>query len=298
MGEEEEYQPIDYSTYKGKKRKANYKRATRNFVVDDKDAIEYKKPSKKKRKVNKPPSKANHSTDSTTSVPTSIINTMKQNKDYDARATTKLVASTAKPKDTKKCKPKSTRGKKVNSFVASTQLLIKQKTNQNSMHRDVALTVQEKYLKQHYKIIEKLVLKCKQNVKSNGDSFQGIHHLKEAMGTDLNISSTSCNIIVEPGQKENANDNEKRKNEMNQFNETFIKRSTNYIQQRNHASLKHNKKGIDIDDYFSCTTAGKDVQHTATMNEKQRMELNQRRALEKLKQLGNTDIGIQHDQSP
>ena len=75
----------------------------------------------------------------------------------------------------------------------------------------------------------------------------------------------------------------------NSFNETFIKPSTQYLQKRNKLTANASK-GIDINDYFAKQT---DSNHRSKkpLTYQERMELNQKRALEKLKKSGNVNIG-------
>ena len=169
MSEEEEYQPIDYSTYKPKPKKKAHKRAQRSFVAGDDEEVEYRRPLKKRKKMaakssqSQEPDPLNNGITSTT-----IINSLKKkNQNYDKRATTKILS--AKEKNEKNgTKTRATNGKKkrkrktkngMDSF--STSLLIQQKTTQNSMHSNVPKTIQEKYLETSYKAIDKLLEKQK-----------------------------------------------------------------------------------------------------------------------------------------
>ena len=182
MSEEEEYQPIDYSKYQRKPKKASYKRAQRSFVANDEDEIEYQRPLKKRKKmipqkrkqqapnmqfegISAEQDSSMHGITSTT-----IINSLKKkNQNYDKRATTKILSAkeknekngvSAKIKALNHKKKRKRKGKGgIDSF--STTLLIAQKTTQNSMHSGVPLTVQEKYLTSQYKAIEKVLEKQK-----------------------------------------------------------------------------------------------------------------------------------------
>lgn len=179
MSEEEEYQPIDYTKYKKKPRKQT--RAKRSFVIDDEHEIEYNQRPLKKRKKNLEtnPSQSEQNENNNDNdiemndnpiTSTSILNTLKKNKNYEKRATTKILPTKTKDKNgkngiksrssaSKKGKRKRKAKDKLDSFA--TQMLIAQKTTQNSIHANVPLTSQEKYLKNRYKSVEKLLAKLK-----------------------------------------------------------------------------------------------------------------------------------------
>ena len=194
MSEEEEYQPIDYNTYKRKPKKTAHKRAQRSFVVGDQEEIEYQRPVKKRKKV---PLKSTQKQINPSSEPdslnngitsTNIINSLKKkNQNYDKRATTKILS--AKEKNEKNginIKARATKGKTkrkrktkngIDSF--STTLLIAQKTTQNSMHANVPLTIQEKYLKSQYRAIDDLLEKQKKVCLSQGARIHEIRQIQQ-----------------------------------------------------------------------------------------------------------------------
>merc|ERR1712228_979713 len=261
MGEEEEYQPIDYN--KKKLKRSAKKRAKRSFIAGDDEDIEYR-PSKKQKKNN---------------ASTKIINSMKQKKNYEERSSTKIIAS--KPKKNQTNKKKRKRKTKSSINMSSTKQLIQQKTTQNSMHCNVPITVQEKYLKEQYKYYQSLLADKEKKKAEKAEVLSTASMLDQAMGSNLK-SASSTNIILEPGQCAPSQPIN------NSFNQTFIKPSTQYLQKRNKRKI-NTQKGIDINDYFKKTEATH--RNKKPLTYQQRMELNQKRALEQLKKSGNVNIG-------
>eukprot|EP01084_Bolivina_argentea_P039788 73517_1 len=207
---------------------------------------------------------------------------MRKNKDYDKRSTTKIINKSntnnnnnKPPTSIKKKKIHSSSRKKTNLFGSGP--LREQKSNTNSMYSNISLTIQEKYLQNQYVIINKKLQEIKhlnefENNNSNSNNNNNIS-IEDAISNDLHGPSSS-NIILEPGQQ-NMNNN------TSNYSETFIKLSTQYIAKQNMKSsnICNGKNGIDINDYFH------------NNNNKNINKLNKQKAIEKLKQLGDTQIG-------
>lgn len=88
----------------------------------------------------------------------SVISQMKQGRDYEKRATTKILSREQRTIQSRKkgSTPRRSRKKRETNKAATTQL-IHQKTNQNVLHSNVPLTTQEKLLQRQYELIEALV---------------------------------------------------------------------------------------------------------------------------------------------
>lgn len=202
MSEEEEYQPIDYSTYKPKSKTKQHQRAKRSFVAGDNEAVEYQRPSKKRKKMAPPQSTVIQEPDPLSNgiTSTTIINSLKKkNQNYDKRATTKILS--AKEKNEKNgIKGRALNGKKKRKRKTkngidslSTTLLIQQKTSQNSMHSHIPETVQEKYLKKQYKAIDKLLEKQKKVFPSPKiSSFIQRHGARIKMNINIRNKIKTC----------------------------------------------------------------------------------------------------------
>ena len=129
--------------------------------------------------------------------------------------------------------------------------------------------------------------KSKQKAMSNGTSI-----LDQAMNMNTN---TTSDMILEPGQEAPLQPNNTNNaapsfgdDIMSQFafTETFTKRSTQFTTMSNTSSSNSYRKGIDVDDYF-----GNNNSQNNAISHQERIELNQKQALEKLKKSGDTQIG-------
>jgi len=323
FGEEEEYEPIDYNNFIPKK-PSSQRSTTKASNKRTRRGIENERPSKKARitrNIERVHYEGMDEDSPVTAVPPvtsdSIIKSMKQSKDYESRASTKIVGLSAsassstndKSKKTKTMRKKRTRSNKRNTEDSiSTTMLIAQKTTQSTMHAKVPLTAEEKFLQQQYKQIEKFLAQHKKRSKHKDIRNSLMDAATAAMSSDLKRANASS-IIVEPGQATASGGGGAVPGStstvddcfMSSFTETFIKPSTQYITQKNLSSS--HKRNIDVDAYFGggasggASGGGGDTlgggggvidsdSSNKPLTHQQRIELNQKRALEILSKTG------------
>ena len=124
--------------------------------------------------------------------------------------------------------------------------------------------------------------KSKKKKVSNGTSI-----LDQAM----NMNSNNTNdLILEPGQEAptqstNTNNSSTSFGDdiMSRFTETFTKRSTQFTSISTSASSSTYRKGINVDDYFGNKN---NIKENNAISHQERIKLNQKKALEKLKKNG------------
>lgn len=110
----------------------------------------------------------------------------------------------------------------------------------------------------------------------------------------MNMSTNNTNdLILEPGQEAptqsiNTNNDSSSFGDdiMSRFTETFTKRSTQFTSISTSSSSSTYRKGIDVDDYFGNKN---NIKENSAKTHQERIELNQKKALERLKRSG--DIG-------